>query len=140
LKEVLGVEMSIDVQDPNSANRTASELAYAGLADGGDWGTYVDPSFFLDKYLVDSGNNCTGWQDSRYDVMVKEANSTLDSSERMRKQAECERFMLRAMPLLPLWYNTWSYLQKPFVHGLPPNLLDFRLFKYASIDTNWRPQ
>ena len=23
---------------------------------------------------------------------------------------------------------------------LPPNLLDIRLFKYASIDTNWRPR
>lgn len=39
-----------------------------------------------------------------------------------------------------LRYNTWSILQKPFVHGLPPNLLDLRLFKCGSIDTDWRPQ
>jgi hypothetical protein len=44
------------------------------------------------------------------------------------------------MPILPLCYNTWSILQKPFVRGLPPNLLDLRLFKYASIDTDWRPR
>jgi hypothetical protein len=25
------------------------------------------------------------------------------------------------------------------VRGLPFNLVDYRLFKYASIDTNWRP-
>jgi oligopeptide transport system substrate-binding protein len=140
LAEVLGADLSIDVQDLNSAMRAESELAYEGFADGGDWGTYVDPTYFLDKYPSDSGNNCTGWQDPRYDAMVAEANSTLDPAERVRKQAECERHALRAVPILPLCYNTWSILQKPFVLGLPPNLLDLRLFKYASIDTHWRPQ
>jgi ABC-type oligopeptide transport system substrate-binding subunit len=140
LEKVLGATMSIDVQELNVANRNESELAYEGLADGGDWGPFVDPAYFLDKYLSDSRNNCTGWKDLYYDNMVAEANSTIDTSERLRKQAECERYALRSMPILPLWYNTWSYLQKPFVRGLPPNLLDLRLFKYASIDTDWRPQ
>jgi oligopeptide transport system substrate-binding protein len=140
LSEVLGAEVTIYEQEPNAANQTEAHLAYDGLADGGDWGPYVDPAYFLDKYLSDAGNNCTGWRDTRYDTMVAEANSTLDPAERLRKQAECERYALRSMPILPLWYNTWSYLQKPFVRGLPPNLLDIRLFKYASIDTNWRPQ
>jgi oligopeptide transport system substrate-binding protein len=140
LAEVLGAELTIDVQDTNSAMRAESELTYEGFADGGDWGTYVDPTYFLDKYLSNSGNNCTGWQDLRYDAMVAEANSTINPAERMRKQAECERHLLRSMPILPLCYNTWSILQKPFVRGMPPNLLDLRLFKYASIDTDWRPQ
>jgi oligopeptide transport system substrate-binding protein len=140
LAEVLGAEMSIDVQEFNAATRAATDLAYEGFTDGGDWGTYVDPTYFLDKYLSDAGNNCTGWRDPRYDAMVAEANSTIHAAERMRKQAECERHMLCSMPILPLCYNTWSILQKPFVRGLPPNLLDLRLFKYASIDTGWRPQ
>jgi hypothetical protein len=121
--------MTVDVQDMNAANRTEADLSYEGLGDGGDWGPFVDPSYFLDKYLSDAGNNCTGWRDKRYDAMVAEANSTLDRAERLRKQAECERYALRSMPMLPLWYNTWSYLQKPFVRGLPPNLLDLRLFQ-----------
>jgi oligopeptide transport system substrate-binding protein len=140
LRDVLGAELSIDVQEFTVAMRSELELTYEGLADGGDWGTYVDPTFFLDKYLSDSGNNCTGWRDPRYDAMLAEANSTLDSGDRMRKQADCERHMLCSMPIVPLCYNTWSYLQKPFVRGLPFNLLDLRLFKYASIDTNWRAQ
>jgi oligopeptide transport system substrate-binding protein len=140
LEDVLKAEMTIDVQEVNAAMRTLNELTYVGLADGGDWGAYVDPAYFLDRLLSDSGNNSSGWRDSHYDAMLADANSTLDPAERLGKQAECERYVLRAMPLLPLWYNTWSYLQKPFVRGLPPNLLDIRLFKCASIDTNWRPQ
>jgi hypothetical protein len=36
-------------------------------------------------------------------------NSTLDTGERMQ-QAECERYVLRSMINLPLFYNTWSCL------------------------------
>lgn len=62
-----------------------------------------------------------------------------DPVERMRHLAECERYVLRSMPTVLLGYNTWSYLQKPFVCGLPSNLLDLRRFKYASIDSEWSP-
>ncbi len=138
LAEVLGAELSINVQEFNAAQRAASELNYEGFTDGGDWGTYVDPMYFLDRFLSDSGGNCTGWRDPHYDAIVAEANGTVDPTERVRKQADCERHLLRAMPILPLFHNTWSILQKPFIRGLPPNLLDIRLFKYASIDTAWR--
>ena len=139
LAEVLGAELSIDVQEHKAWEQTLLDLTYEGLADGGDWGTYVDPSYFLGKYVSGSSNNGTGWEDSRYDAMLAEANSVLDPAARMNGLAECERHVLRSMPTIPLCYNTWSYLQKPFVRGLPFNLLDLRLFKYASIDTSWRP-
>jgi oligopeptide transport system substrate-binding protein len=138
LEEALGAELAIDIRELNAANRTALELSYEGLTDGGDWGTYVDPSFFLDRYVTGSGNNTTGWEDPLYDALIADANSTLDAPGRLRKQAECEKYALAAMPNVPLWYNTWSCLQKPFVHGLPFNLLDLKLFKYAWIDSNWR--
>jgi oligopeptide transport system substrate-binding protein len=139
-EESLGAELAIDVQEYNAATRAALDLSYEGLTDGGDWGSYVDPSFFLDRYVIGSGNNTTGWEDPRYDALIADANSTVDAATRLQKQAGCESYALRAMPNLPLWYNTWSCLQKPFVRGLPFNLLDLKLFKYASIDTNWRAQ
>ena len=139
LVEVLGAELSIDVQEHKAWEQTLLDLTYEGLSDGGDWGTYVDPTFFLAKYVSGSSNNGTGWEDSYYDAMLAEANSILDPAARMSRLAECERHVLRSMPTIPLFYNTWSCLQKPFVRGLPFNLLDLRLFKYASIDTKWRP-
>ncbi len=41
---------------------------------------------------------------------------------------------------LPLLLYGYFYLQKPFVHGLGTNLLDFHPFKYVWIDTKWRPE
>jgi hypothetical protein len=44
-----------------------------------------------------------------------------------------------ATPCLPLYTNAWTYLRKPFVQGLGRNTLDIQQWKYARIDTNWRP-
>jgi hypothetical protein len=57
----------------------------------------------------------------------------------MRRLVDCELHLLRAMPVLPLFFDSYSFLQKPFVHGLTPNLLDVPQFRTAWIDTNWRP-
>ena len=46
---------------------------------------------------------------------------------------------MRAMPFLPLYCDVWVYMCKPYVKGLGENPLDRQQFKYAWIDTNWRP-
>ena len=44
------------------------------------------------------------------------------------------------MPILPLAHWVQAELKKPFVRGIGNNLLDRQQFKYAWIDTNWRPR
>ena len=70
--------------------------------------------------------------------MLADANGTLDRGERMRKLAGCEEQMLGAMPIIPMYFDVWAYLRKPYVRGLTSNLFDTRAFKYAWIDRNWR--
>ena len=64
---------------------------------------------------------------------------TLHPAERMRKLADVEAYLLRQMPLLPFFHDSWLALQKPYIRGFPLNLLGWQIFKYAWIDTNWRP-
>ena len=71
--------------------------------------------------------------------MLAAATSIADSALRMEKLAACEEKLLRAMPLIPLYFDTWVYLERPEVHGLKLNLLGLPGFKYAWIDTSWRP-
>ena len=42
-------------------------------------------------------------------------------------------------PILPYCHRVWSVLRKPFVKGASGDILNSRPFKYAWIDTNWRP-
>ena len=58
----------------------------------------------------------------------------------MRKLAACEERILRAMPVLPLFFDAYSYLEKPYVRGMTRNALDLPQFKAAWIDTSWRPE
>ena len=54
----------------------------------------------------------------KYDAMLGHANATADVATRMQRLAECEAYLLKAMPVLPLLLYGFVYLQKPFVHGL----------------------
>ena len=111
-----------------------------GVADYGFLMTYFDPNPYLDPFLTPGVGNPTGWTDPFYARMLADANRTLDSQERMAKLANCERHLLLAMPVVPLYFETLTYLQKPFVRGLTSNPFDIRAFKYAWIDTKWRPE
>src|SRR5215831_17113547 len=100
-------------------------------------GDYLDPSNYLE--LFQTGGAASGsWSDPRYDAMLVQANATSDPALRMSRLAECEALLLRAMPVMPMLYYGFTYLQKPYVHGLASNPLDNHLFKYAWIDTTWR--
>jgi MarR-like DNA-binding transcriptional regulator SgrR of sgrS sRNA len=62
--------------------------------------------------------------------------SIADPALRMQQLAECEAMLLRAMPFVPLYFDTWVYLERREVRGLTLNPLGVPSFKYAWIDTN----
>jgi ABC-type oligopeptide transport system substrate-binding subunit len=80
-----------------------------------------------------------GWFDPQYDSMLAKAKATVDPAIRMERLAECERYLLRAMPFVPVYHDVWAYPQKPYVRGIVPNAMDVHPLKHAWIDTNWRP-
>lgn len=51
-----------------------------------------------------------------------------------------KRVLLQAMPILPLSHDVQPKLRESFLKRLGSNLLNPEQFKYAWIDTNWRPQ
>jgi oligopeptide transport system substrate-binding protein len=111
---------------------------YTGVADYAFLPIYYDPNPFLDPFVTAGTGNPTGWTDEVFRSTLAEANRTLDRRQRMSKLAACEDRLLRAMPLIPIYFDAWAYLRKPYVRGLTSNLFDTRSFKYAWIDRNWR--
>jgi oligopeptide transport system substrate-binding protein len=109
------------------------------MAEYTDWGLYLDPHWFLSEFVTGSSVNPTGWSDPAYDDMLAKANTVLDPATRMQRLAECEAYLLRAMPFVPVFHDAWAYPQKPFVQGISPNAIDVHPLKYAWIDTIWRP-
>ena len=137
--ENLGVRVTLTRQDVRAWLATVFSHQFRGVAEYGGWGDYVDPNAFLEYFVTGSAQNPSGWTDPLYDRELAEANSEKKPVERMRKLAKCEEILLRAMPVIPLFGDDWAYLQNPYVRGITGNLLDVHPFKYAWIDTNWRP-
>jgi oligopeptide transport system substrate-binding protein len=98
---------------------------------------FMDPFAMLTPtYVTDSSGE---WTDSEYLALLHEANRTLDPQARFNKLAHAEARLLHEMPIFPLAFQRNHSLQKPYVRGLHPDLLDGHSFRYAWIDTRWTP-
>jgi ABC-type oligopeptide transport system substrate-binding subunit len=134
----LGIRLKLVPREFNAHWSMVLAGEYSGIADYAFLPLYYDPNPFLDPFVTAGAANPTGWTDPGFQSMLADANRTLDRGERMRKLAASEKHLLSAMPLIPMFYDVWAYLRKPFVRGLTSNLFDTRAFKYAWIDPNWR--
>jgi oligopeptide transport system substrate-binding protein len=115
-------------------------MNYNGIARRGWVGDYVDPNTFFELLLSESDNNGTGWQDSRFDEMIRRANATTDEARRESLLQEAERYMLEHQPVVPLVVKPLAWLRKPYVRNMNPNLLDQHNWRGVYIDHNWREE
>ena len=120
--------------------RTLLDLGYRGVAQGGWTGKYPDPATFLDLFQSGSVQSGTGWSDAQFDALLAAADSAPNRVVRMQRLAECERFLLTGMPLIPIHFHVYSSLIKPYVRGWASNALNEHNFKYVWIDRDWRVQ
>ena len=130
----LDAEVVLVTQEQKVWHQNRNALNHSGVAERGWWGDYLDPNTFLDPFTSGPSIIGSGWSDARFDIMLRQANAAGDPALRMDKLAECERFLMKAMPILPLYQNVQVSLQKPYVRGLPPGQVDAVSFKYAWID------
>jgi ABC-type oligopeptide transport system substrate-binding subunit len=134
----LGAEVNLVMVDWNVWIQTSLSLNYGGVIESGTGADYADPNTFFEFFTGRSDGS--GWSDPEFNRRVDYANAELQPEVRMQSLAACEECLLRAMPVLPLFFDAYSSLQKPYVRGLPLTALDRPQFKYAWIDTKWRPQ
>ncbi len=139
LRSTLNIQANIATQEFQAFLERIFSGNYRGMTEYLDWGLYLDPNWFLSQFVTGASVNATGWSDANYDEMLAKANSALDQRSRMQMLSECERYLLSAMPFIPVFYDVWAYPQKPYVRGMLPNVMDVHSLKYAWIDTSWRP-
>jgi ABC-type transport system substrate-binding protein len=135
----LGIRTKLLPHEFNVHWRMVLEADYSGLADYALLPLYRDPNGFLDQFTSDANSNPSAWFDPEYIAELQAANGMLNRTERLNALAACERRLLAAMPVFPVYHPGWGYLCKPFVRGLASHPFDVRAFKYVWIDKNWRP-
>ncbi len=130
----LGIEMSATKVDSAQFFVATAAGKYKGVAMG-DWTSSLDSATFLDMLIYGEVGGGTFWKPEAFLKKLDEAKATVDRTERLRKVAECDRIAMEGMPTIPLVYNVWHSMFKPYVKALPLNSMQEFRFKYAWVET-----
>lgn len=89
------------------------DVALQGLA-----ADYSDYLALLDRFIMGSGNNYTGWTSLQLNEEIKKLKT--DDKEDLRRVSflTAERYILEDMPILPVYNYTRAYALKNWVHGV----------------------
>ncbi|TPW13259.1 MAG: oppA, partial [bacterium] len=135
-KEHLGIDINLANQEWGSYQRNLISLNYQ-MARRSWIGDYADPATFLDCMRTGDGNNRTGWSNTEYDALVREASRTFDPVKRFEILSAAEAIVLDECPIVPIYNYTLTEMQKPYVRGIETNLTDTHNLKFAWIDHDW---
>ena len=94
----------------------------------------MDPFTFLSMYVVEGGDNGSGWSDPDFVRMLNDANRQHDPQARYELLARAEALLLEAQPAMSLYNNATNYVKKPFVKGMYPNPLTMHAWKFVYIE------
>jgi oligopeptide transport system substrate-binding protein len=128
----------LDVQLDNMEGKVFLEKRRSGnyqMANGSWIGDYSDPINFLEIFQnkADSVNN-TGWENDRYRELLLQAKMESDETLRMEYMHDAERILMEEMPVLPIFYYTFSYLKQNKVNGVHLSDLGHLNFRSAYIE------
>jgi oligopeptide transport system substrate-binding protein len=133
-KQNLGITVPLRNMEFRTFLQMRSRLEYRGLARSGWIGDYIDPFTFLSLYVLEGGDNGTGWSDPAFVRLLNEANRQHDPDVRYRMLADAEAQLLEAQPIMPLYNNASNWLKKPFVKGMYPNPVTMHPWKFVYIE------
>lgn len=128
LREHLGVEVEIHnmewkslLQRLRTGNFQMARFGWCG----------IEHPFSLMSVLQSfHPENSMAYKSPEFDALIDRARRATDHAEEMRLYAEAEAIVQRDMPFSPIYYYTKTYLKRPVLQGLEPELTNSHLFKY----------
>ena len=97
-------------------------------------GDYPDPFTFLDMMVTNRGNNKTGWSNSEFDNILKNAASQISTSDRYNLYEKAEKILIDELPVIPLYTYTRTYLLSERVKNWQNNILDTNPYQFLSLE------
>lgn len=116
--ELRNTEWKVYLADQSAVNFDLSRSAWVG--------DYNDANTFLDMFMSSNGNNRTGWKNTRYDELMRQANAMTDLKRRATLLAQAEKLLVAdEAPIVPLFfYAGITFFDPERIEGIYPNLLD----------------
>ncbi|MCE5228878.1 peptide ABC transporter substrate-binding protein [bacterium] len=122
-KRELGILIDVESQEFRVCidNRRAGKF---DVARNGWVADFADPINFLEIFDSKSDNNDSHWKDTAYDELLNKARREANPAVRQAAYQAAERYLMDAMPAIPLYYYTQPYLAaERFSYRLNPMAL-----------------
>jgi oligopeptide transport system substrate-binding protein len=130
----LNIKVELIEMDYNSflACLYQHKLEVAGLI----WYSYLDDAaYHLDSFKFRNyPSNWTLWENAEYIENLDKANQSSEISERKNYLSKAEEVIKNELPVVPLYYEDYRYLQQTNIHNIVITKLGEIEFRYCSID------
>ena len=129
----LGVEIGLENVDFQVKLDREKAGDYA-ISRAGWIGDYMDPMTFVDLWLSTSSFNDANYNNPEYDELVLTAKGTADQDIRFDSMRKAEKMIMEDMPIIPVYFYTQPYAQKPYVTGVYKPLVNYPKLTYADMN------
>lgn len=134
-KNLFGIHVELQSCESKVMFEKMKNLDYQ-IAIGSWFADFDDPISFLEVFkFKDNGTNNTQWQNTKYIQLLNQSAQTTDSEDRARLLAHAEKVLLEEMPIAPLFFASYNYMQNPHVKGIYFSPLGYLDFKWAYKDS-----
>lgn len=116
-KKNLGINVKLRNQEWKVLLKSQQSLNY-DISRAAWSADYLDAMTFLDVFVTNGGNNYTGWSNKEYDALIAKAKVTTDNRERIKAMHQAEQILINEMPVIPLYFSTYPYLQSPKIRDV----------------------
>jgi ABC-type transport system substrate-binding protein len=80
---------------------------------------YLSPQYFFADLIHSRGpRNRFNYSNPRVDALLDRADQTVNGEERQRLYLEAEKLTVEDVAVLPFYYDTYTFMVKPYVKGL----------------------
>ncbi|QDX93198.1 peptide ABC transporter substrate-binding protein [Brevibacillus laterosporus] len=94
-------------------------------------GDFNDPINFLEVFKAEGGSNKSGWSNSTYTEILSQSSAEGNQEKRKELLKQADTMIMDEMPVTPIYYYTYKWLQKDDVKGVVIDALGFVDYKYA---------
>lgn len=136
-QEMWRVNLGIEIQLENVDFQVKLDREKAGdyhISRAGWIGDYMDPITFLDLWHSDSSFNDANYKNPEYDELINIAKKSSDPKERFDAMRKAEIMLMEDMPVIPVYFYTQPYAQKPYLTGVYKPLVNYPKLTYADMN------
>lgn len=98
---------------------------------------YTDVINFLERFESrDLLRNFSGWENLKYKVVLKQYQKTIDNTKRKTLAKQAGKILLEEMPIAPIYYSHYAYMQKPYVQNFAISPTGVAQFDRVTLEKN----